>query len=144
VTVDFDKTVFLQMALFALLVVVLKPLLFDPMLRLFALREARTDGARAEARSMQEQAADLLGTYEAKLAAVRVEAAHEREALRRETSQLEEQILAEARQAAESIAVEGRARIAGNLEAFERELSAKEQVLATEVSGRLLGRGLGA
>ena len=35
---DFDKTVLYQMLLFVVLMVVLKPLLFDPMLKIFALR----------------------------------------------------------------------------------------------------------
>src|SRR5690606_9564812 len=46
VTVDLDKSVFVQMALFGVLILILDPLLFRPLLRLFALREERTDGAR--------------------------------------------------------------------------------------------------
>ena len=57
---DFDKTVLYQMALFMILMAVLKPLLFDPMMKIFALREERTDGAKAEARELQERAGELL------------------------------------------------------------------------------------
>ena len=50
VSIDFDRTFILQMAVFALLIVVLRPLLFDPVLSIFEERERRTDGAKAEAR----------------------------------------------------------------------------------------------
>src|SRR5688572_28033314 len=54
VPLDIDLTFTLQMLLFAVLIVVLKPLLFDPALKIFEERERRTDGARAEAREMQK------------------------------------------------------------------------------------------
>ena len=46
VPLDFDRTVLLQIVVFTVLIVVLKPLLFDPVLKVFALREERTEGAR--------------------------------------------------------------------------------------------------
>jgi F-type H+-transporting ATPase subunit b len=55
--IDFDLTFVLQMLLFAALIVVLRPLLFDPVLRVFEEREKRTDGARQSARQMQEEGA---------------------------------------------------------------------------------------
>jgi hypothetical protein len=39
VVIDVDRTLLLQMALFAFLVVILKPLLLDPVLKVFTLRE---------------------------------------------------------------------------------------------------------
>jgi hypothetical protein len=41
---DFDRTFVLQMLLFALLTVVLRPLLFSPVLRIFEERERRPRG----------------------------------------------------------------------------------------------------
>jgi F-type H+-transporting ATPase subunit b len=140
VTVDFDKTVFIQMALFALLILVLKPLLLDPMLRVFALREERTDGAKAEARAMQERAAEILSNYEKKVAEVRAEATAEREALRRQTAKLEAEILAEGRAAAERIAAEGRERIAREIAAVQAELKPRAQNLSAEICRTALGR----
>ena len=69
-TFDFDLTFVLQMLLFAALIVVLRPLLFEPVLRVFEERERRTEGARAEARQMQEEAGELLSRYEGELARV--------------------------------------------------------------------------
>jgi F-type H+-transporting ATPase subunit b len=140
VTVDFDKSVFLMMALFALLIVVLKPLLLDPMLRVFALREERIDGARAEARGMQERAAEILRNYEAQVAKVRAEAVAERDAQRRDTARLEAEILAEGREAVEAITREGRLHIEADVAKLERELSQSAGSLAKEIGSRVLGR----
>ena len=46
IDVDVDLTVFGQVALFLVLMLVLKPLLFDPLLKLFEEREKRIEGAR--------------------------------------------------------------------------------------------------
>ena len=58
VSIDLNKTVLLQMVIFAALIVVLKPLLFDPVLKVFALREERTEGERERARKLQLKAGD--------------------------------------------------------------------------------------
>ena len=144
VTVDLDKSVIIQMALFSVLIVILKPLLFDPMLRVFALREERTDGAKADARAMQEKAADILANYEQELAKVRAEAAAERDVLRRETAELEASIIAEARSASELIVSEGRERIQKEMLEFSAELKEREPELTREISSRVLGRELSA
>lgn len=144
VTVDFDKSVLLQMALFSVLIVVLKPLLFDPMLRMFALREEKTDGAKAEARSMQERAADILSSYEKELERVRADASEERDRLRKETARAEAEILAEARAATDAIVHEGRARIELESASFKRDLEEMGQRLSGELGQRVLGRELSA
>lgn len=144
VTVDLDKSVFFQMALFAVLIIILKPLLFEPMLRVFALREERTDGAKAEARTMQEKAADILSNYEQELAKVRLQATSERELLRKEAAELEASILAEARSSAELIVAEGRERVAQEIAAFSAELAQRESELTAQISSRVLGRELSA
>ena len=144
VTVDLDKSVFIQMAVFAVLIVVLKPLLFDPLLAVFALREERTDGAKAEARTMQERAAEILSGYESKLNHVRLEASHERETLRRETAQLESKIIDEARASTEGIVNEGRRRIAAEMATFEEDLKAREVTVTQDITSRVLGREMSA
>jgi len=141
VAVDFDKSVFLQMILFSLLVIVLKPLLFDPMLRVFTLREERTDGAKSAAREMQEKAADILSNYESEVAKVRSEATSERDSLRKETARLEAEILDEAREAAEAIAQEGRAKLGADVAALSKELDQHAAVLAKEIADGVLGKG---
>jgi len=96
----FNNIVVFQVVIFVFLILVLKPLLFDPMLKVFALREERTDGARETARELEEEAGELLTRYEGELRRVSHAAAEERDRLRAEATKLEAQILNEARVAA--------------------------------------------
>lgn len=140
VTVDFDKSVFLQMAIFSVAVIILKPLLFDPMLKLFALREERTDGVRAEARQMQEKAADILQRYEQELQRVRADATLERDKLRKETALLEGKILDDARAAAAQMSAAGETRIKEEIAVLQADLDQRVTHLSTQLVGSVLGR----
>lgn len=137
---DFDNTVILQAVLFTLLLLILKPLLFDPMLRVFALREERTDGARATARELQERAGELLGEYERELGRVAQVAAEERERLRAETAKLEATILQEAREATARIIENGRKKIEGEVNAIRFDLGRASERNAEEIVAQLLDR----
>jgi len=142
VTVDLDKSVFVQMALFGVLILILDPLLFRPLLRLFALREERTDGARSEARAMQERAADLLANYESEVARIKATASAERDALRRETAALEASMLAEARAAADAILADGRRKMEEDFTQVRNDLQARKDELVRGIGARVLGREL--
>jgi F-type H+-transporting ATPase subunit b len=140
VAIDFDRTVLFQMALFALLIVVLKPLLFDPVLHVFALREERTEGERARARKLQEKAGELLRKYERELEKVSTAAAKERERLHTETARLEADILREAREATMKISEEGRRRVQQEVSAIRFQLGKESERLAVDIAARVLGR----
>src|SRR4051812_5295939 len=84
VEVDLDLTVVGQMALFVFLMIVLKPVLFDPMLKLFEEREKRIEGAKLEARKIDQQSSGALTKYESAMAKARGEANAERDKLRAE------------------------------------------------------------
>jgi F-type H+-transporting ATPase subunit b len=140
VAIDFDRTVLLQMALFTVLIFVLKPLLFDPVLHVFALREERTEGERARARKLQEQAGQLLREYERALERVSGEAAKERERVHAETARLEAEILHEAREATAKISEEGRRKVQQEVNAIRFQLGKESERLARDVAARVLGR----
>jgi F-type H+-transporting ATPase subunit b len=140
IDLDFNNVVVFQVVIFVFLIVVLKPLLFDPMLKIFALREDRTEGARDTARQLEEQAGELLTRYEAELTRVSQAAAQERDRLRAETSKLEAQILNEARQAAAKIVEDGRRRIADEVNSIRFDLGKQSERLAGDIATRVLGR----
>lgn len=140
VNVDFDLTFLAQFLLFSMFIVVIKPILFDPLLRVFEERERRTEGAKKKAREMDEKAGELLTRYEAALESVRREASQERERLRAETAKIEAQIMAEARAETARILEAGKARIAGEVAEMKRELERGQPALAAEIATRILGR----
>lgn len=140
VALDIDLSFLLQVVAFAIIVVVLKPLLFEPLMKVFEERELRTDGAKLLAREMDEKAGEMIRRYEAELEKVRTAAAEERERLRAEANQLEQKILSEARDEVEKILERGRARIAAEARVTRQELHARAGELSREAAGIVLGR----
>jgi F-type H+-transporting ATPase subunit b len=141
-TFDFDLTFLLQMVVFATLIVVLKPLLFEPVLRVFEEREQRTEGARDSARAMQEEAGELLSRYEKELAKVHEVARQERDRIRAETAKVEAELMAQARETANRILDEGRQRTERERRQIEFALGRESERLARNMAEAVLGRSL--
>ncbi len=141
ITLDFDNTVVLQMGIFVLLMFLLEPLLFQPVLRIFALREERTEGARAQARALEERAGELLKRYEKELERVHRVAATERERIRQETTGLEAQILEEARRSTANILDDGRRRIDAEVNRIRFDLGRESEQLSRRIVDKVLGGG---
>ena len=140
IQLELTAVFFAQFVLFGLFVSILKPLLFDPLLRVFEERERRTEGAKLEAREMDAKAGELLQRYEAELGRVRREAGIERDHLRAETAKLEAQIMAEARAEAAAIIAGGKAQIATEVADLRRDLEAQKPQLAAQIASRILSR----
>ncbi|HEX9620118.1 MAG TPA: ATP synthase F0 subunit B [Polyangiaceae bacterium] len=143
IELDLDKTVIIQAVLFALLVVILKPLLFDPVLAVFGLREERTEGAKVEARRLQGQAGELLVRYERERQQVHQVAANERDRTRTETARLEASILGEARAAVQDIVERGRKNAGEQVNSVRFQLGRESERIARDVAARVLGREVG-
>jgi F-type H+-transporting ATPase subunit b len=137
---DLDLTFLAQFVLFTTFIVILKPLLFDPLLHVFEERERRTEGAKKEAREMDAKAGELLVRYEAELEKIRHEASLERDRLRAETAKLEATIMTEARAETARILEAGKTRIAGEMAAMREELTRSQPALAAEIASRILDR----
>lgn len=140
VNLDFDLTFLIQMVAFAALIIILRPLLFDPLMKLFEERERRTEGAKVLARRMDEKAGELLRRYEAELEAVRRAASQEREKLRAEGQRLEAQILAEGRAEVARLIEQGRAKLDVERRAIRADLTGRAADIARDIASRVLGR----
>jgi F-type H+-transporting ATPase subunit b len=140
VNVDFDLTVVVQMVLFTILAVMLKPLLFDPMLKLFAEREKQIDGAKLDARKTDDASAQALKKYEDAMAAARAAAGAEREKLRAEGQKAENEILTNVRASTAKTLEAGRKQTGGDAEKVRADLQPQVKVLAADLATRALGR----
>jgi F-type H+-transporting ATPase subunit b len=141
VSLDFDNTLVVQIFIFVLLMFLLEPLLFAPVLRVFALREERTEGAKAQARELDEQAGELYQRYQRELERVNRVAAEERDRVRAETSKLEADILREARAATARIVDDGRKQIAAEVARVRFDVGRESERISQDVVERVLGRG---
>jgi F-type H+-transporting ATPase subunit b len=139
VVVDLDVTVVGQIILFLILLVVLKPLLFEPMLKLFEEREKRIEGAKLQARKMDEASAGALAKYEAEMQSARSSGNAERDKLRAQGAKEESEILGEVRKSTAATLEDGRKRLATEMTDVRRALLAESTNLGKELASRVLG-----
>lgn len=143
ISVDFDATFIAQFILFTAFILVLRPLLFDPLLKVFAERERRTEGARGRSRDIDAQVIELSKKYDAELDKVRVEANQERERLRREAKEIEAKIMDGARTDVARILENGKTRITAEVEQMKKDLAEAQPTHAADIASRVLGREVG-
>jgi F-type H+-transporting ATPase subunit b len=140
IEVDVDASFLVQLVLFVVLTLVLKPLLFDPMLKLFEERERRTDGAKKRARETDEKSASALTKYEAGMTKARTAGAAERERARAEGIKREQEILAAVRAATSKAVDAGKQKAHAEAAKVRAALQADAQALARDLATRVLGR----
>ena len=140
ITVDVDATFLVQLVLFVGLTLVLKPLLFDPMLKLFEEREKRIDGAKLQARKIDEKSATALAKYESEMAKARAAASTERDAIRAEAQKREQEILAQTRAATTKVLDDGKRAMHAEAERARAALRGEAAQMARDLAGRVLGR----
>jgi F-type H+-transporting ATPase subunit b len=141
VNVDFHPyLVAFQIGLFVVLMLVLKPVLFDPMLKLFEEREKRIDGAKAAARKIDQKSATALTTYETEMAKARATANAERDKLRAEGMKMENEILAKVRASTAQALEAGKKKAHAEAASVRATLQAESPVLAKDLASRVLGR----
>jgi F-type H+-transporting ATPase subunit b len=140
ISVDFDATFLLQLVLFVGLTLFLKPMLFDPMLKLFEERERRIDGAKLLARKIDEKSTAALTQYEAGMARARAAAGVERERIRQDGVKREQEILAQVRASTAQVIEAGKQKAKQEADRARATLKADAAVLARSVASRVLGR----
>jgi F-type H+-transporting ATPase subunit b len=141
--VDIDATLFILVGVFLFLYIVLRITLFRPVLRVLDERERRIDGAKAEAKAMQERAEGAMSEYEAFVREARSKGAELKAALRQEGQRIERTLLDEVRRETEAQLAQGKAELRSEMERQATALSREAETLARRAAERLLGRPLG-
>jgi len=140
VNLDFDATLLVQVGFIIVLWLVLKPLLFDPMLKLFEEREKRIEGAIKKARKIDEESAEAMTSYNEQVAKARAEGAAEREKLRSEGLRKESDLLTKVRNETQKKVDVARTQMQKDVAAVRTSLQPKTQELAKDFAKRVLGR----
>lgn len=138
--IDIDQTVWIQLALFFVVYLVCKQLLFRPYLKMRDDRTAGIEGARDEAGRLSSEADARLGRYESQLEAARARAQDERRKIRAEAADRQRQVTDRARVEAGTSLDEAKARIRQETEAARGKLMPQAQQLASDIAETLLGR----
>lgn len=142
--IDLDYTVFVQLGLFLLLVLILQRFLWRPYLRVRGERVSRIEGYREEAARLESEAAARLARAEAGLAEARRVGSGERAVARAEAQAREQTLLAEANAAAQRTLAESRARVQATLAAERAKLQQKAGEIGRDVARKVLGREVAA
>ena len=138
--IDLDGTVFIQFAIFVVMMGVLHVLVFKPF---FAVRDERTrriEGAKKDAAAMQERATAMIADYERRLLKARQRGADERLQLRAEGQSHEREVLGAARAAGHKALGAAMDRARAEEAAARVTLAADAQQIGHQVASRILGR----
>ena len=138
--IDLDGSLLIQLAIFFIAFELLRRLVFRPMIALFDAREAAIDGAKREARSLENEADEKLKAFEAEMKKVRAEAAADRDSIRQDAQRLERELLAKARVEADGMLAAATEQMQKDATAIRTDMKTSVPGLAGQIAEKLLGR----
>lgn len=140
--IDLDASIFIQMGIFFVAFFILKALVFNPTMQLFDAREQAIDGAKAEAKRMQDEAVAKREHFEGELRRVSAAANEERETARLEAQRLARQLTEQARSQALATQKAAKDRLDGQAAEVRKNALAQVPAIARELTSKLLGRSV--
>ncbi|HET8932154.1 MAG TPA: ATP synthase F0 subunit B [Polyangiales bacterium] len=140
--IDLDASIFIQMGIFFVAFFILKALVFNPTMQLFDAREQAIDGAKAEAKRMQDEAVAKREHFEGELRRVSSAANEERETARLEAQKLARQLTEQARSQALSTQKAAKDRLDVQAAEVRKNALAQVPIIARELTSKLLGRSV--
>jgi F-type H+-transporting ATPase subunit b len=138
--IDLDSTVFLQLFIFLVSAFLLTRVLFRPYLKVRAAREAGIEGAKEQARKMEEEARARMAEYDAAFTKAKVRATEERTKLRLEATERERQIVEDARQKTQTAVDDARKKLDQEAAEARRQLGPQADQIARSIAKKILGR----
>ena len=124
--------------LFAFLYFFLKSVIFEPLAKVLAEREAKTAGARDSAADSLKRADEKMASFEAALRTAKGELYKEQEATRRQWIDEQAEQLKASRAKADEMIAKGRVEIAAETEAAKGTLAAQAEAMADHIAKSLL------
>ncbi len=138
--IDIDYSIFIQIGLFLLIWFFLARFVFPPFQRLLGEREQRTEGMKAEAEKLLEEAEQLRIQYEDIITKAKGEGNSIKEGIRQEALQAREELLTRAQEDAASFLQTARQQIQEEMQKG-RQLAVQEaEVIAQEMAEKILSR----
>jgi F0F1-type ATP synthase membrane subunit b/b' len=137
---DIDVTFFMQLGLITALILVLRPLLATPLMRVMDERHQQTHGARAEVRRMERLTALDKEAYQTRLTKARHEIHKRREQQRQTGRDRAKAIETVARKEALQTVLVQRAKVAEAQKVALLAIGEKSPQRARLLAGKLLGR----
>jgi len=140
--IDLDGSFFVQLGIFFVAFLILRALVFKPVMELFDARVAAMSGSKELAEKMTGEADATRESFETQLRSVRQKANEERDKKRADAQQLARELTSKARQQHTSQLSAAKARL--DMEARDARSKAEAEVpeLARQIGEKLLGRSV--
>ena len=140
--IDLDGSFFVQMGVFFAAFLILRSLVFKPVMGLIDVRVEAMDGARTKASDMERDADKSREHLESELRRVRQKASEQRDRLRNNAQQLARELTERARQENSATLSSATARLSLEAKDVRQKAQAQAPVLARQIAERLLGRSV--
>ena len=140
--VDINLTLFVQMANFLLLIVILNYLLYKPILAILDKRKKRLDESEGEIKRLNETVEQKAAEYEEKLRLAKQDALGKKNEILKEAADSAKAIIDERRSKIPAMLAEFQGKVGQEVDAARRILKDQSQKISAEIAEKVLGRSL--
>jgi len=127
---------------FLILMIILNGMLYKPIRQMLEKRESRVSSIQSDVEKYERNAEQLLKDFEMKLAKARSAGQGEMERLKQEAREEEHQISEASSKEADARKQGLMAELASEIDAARKDLKAKVEAFAVDISQKLLGRAI--
>ncbi len=138
--IDLDGTVVVQLLVFFLTFLVLRTLVFKPVMELFDARDEAVAGGKQKAQKVQDEAEQKRLSFEEGMRNARQTAQQEAERLRGEAQGLARQLAEKSRQDSEKLLSEAKTKLETEGRKVREDVQSVVPGLARQIAGKMLGR----
>jgi F-type H+-transporting ATPase subunit b len=139
---NIDSTFFVQVINFLILIAVLNWLLVKPTLRILEERKVRVEGSEAEAKRLTAEADKNTQEYEHNLAEARIGASREKERIRMEGIERENEIVKAAREQSRKTVEDMKLKIEKEAREASSVMKNEVKALSVDIAEKVLGRSI--
>ena len=140
--VELNYTVWIQMANFLLLILILNFLLYKPVLKIIEKRNKQIEESKEEVRSLDETIDRKSAEYEEKIRQARAEAAVQRNGIKEEGTEQGKEILGKVRDEISKTMEGFKAAMQKEADEARETLRDQTRTIAGDISEKVLGRGV--
>ena len=140
--VDINLTLFVQMANFLVLIVILNYLLYKPILAILDKRKRRLDESEGEIKRLNATVEQKAAEYEEKLRLAKQDALEKKNEILKEAADNAKAIIDERRSRIPAMLAEFQGKVGQEVDAARRILKDQSQKISAEIAEKVLGRSL--
>ena len=137
-----DWTLFVQIANFIVLIIILNLILYKPVRQILIERKKKIQGYKEGIETLQRDASESERTFQAKISEARQQGVQEKDALKQTGLEEEKRLIDEINQKAQAELEAARSRVAKDAEDARRGLEVEIKAFSAAISEKILGRAV--